>query len=107
MEKYLISLLVFLAPFKSFAESVESVFLTVCVEEKHFVYTLSKYEEYPIARGLSQRILEGESENVLVIFVNTSTRSWTIAEKVDKLYCIVGMGDNFEPLTQTGEQLKY
>lgn len=104
MEKYLIALLLLL-PLKAFAQ-IES-FVTVCVGEKDFAKMLAEYEEWPIARGVSHRVLENSQEHMLVIFVNYTTRSWTIAEKIDGLYCVVGMGENFEPLHSNGNKVKY
>ena len=74
-----------------------------CGSQAVFADTIASYEEIPIARGVSNRSLDGLPNRPLVIFVNITTRTFTIAEKVaDDVYCVVGLGIEFEPLGEDG-----
>lgn len=81
---------------------------TYCVDDVELEDTVAKYNESPIARGVSVRSLNNTGVSLtMVIFVNKETRSFTIAEKVDNnLYCIIGIGTAFTPLTEDGKIVK-
>jgi hypothetical protein len=73
---------------------------TVCIGPDQLEETLEQFEELPLARGASIDIETGFPLS-LVIFVNPTTRSFTIVERT--LYgefCILSVGGEFEPVPQ-------
>ena len=71
-----------------------------CVESKTLEQFIDKYGELPFARGISSRQIDGkEYKQSMVIFINTESMSFTIAEKVsDTHFCVITMGAGFEPV---------
>lgn len=69
----------------------------VCSSLAHLESVLKQYAEIPLARGLVDRMQP--TLNSLVIFVNPSTLTFTIAERAaNGLYCVLGVGKDFEPV---------
>jgi hypothetical protein len=80
----------------------EYTFLTpfdaICTTEQIFAETLYNYGEVPIMRGQSLRNINGAMVAMnTVLFMNTKTGSWTLAEQMapDAL-CVLAMGQNWE-----------
>ena len=97
MFKYPIAVLLMFISFTSYSEP-SNVEVT-CVKPQDLEQVLNKWKELPLARGMSVRSADGESKNLFVIFVNSKTKTWTIAEKTPTgLYCILAAGGGFEPM---------
>lgn len=74
----------------------------VCSTLTHLEYVLKEYSEIPLARGLIDR---GNTTHSLVIFVNPSTLSFTIAERTPNgLYCVIAVGKDFEPVPKNARE---
>jgi hypothetical protein len=70
-----------------------------CVDSKALTELVGEFRELPYVRGISRSLDERESTRSLVIFVNPTTGSFTIAEKrAENLYCVLAIGDKFEPV---------
>jgi hypothetical protein len=67
-----------------------------CVSLKQLVEVTNKYDELPLLRGTSVR--NGVTQ-VLVMYANTETGSFTMVEKVgDDSFCVLSVGGNFQPV---------
>ena len=97
MSKYLIAVLLTFVSFVSYSESIAVE--VPCVTPQDLEQSINKWKELPLARGMSTRSADGQSKNVLVLFVNSKTKTWTIAEKIPTgLYCVLAAGNGFEPM---------
>ena len=89
-------------PMFAFAEEKQpqlATYQTVCLTAKDLTSTINDFKEIPFVRGLSNPIGQPDSKLSLVIFANPTTGTFTIAEKADdNLYCILAIGDNFQPV---------
>lgn len=94
MKKILFAILLSFSSF-SFAQTTKNIKLE-CYPLKDVVLELNKFNEAPLLLANSFR---SEIErNVLIIFMNTETRTWTILEKyTEEIYCILAMGDQLTP----------
>lgn len=84
----------------------------ICMELITFSETLDSFGEAPFIRGNSVRLLDGGDRiNVIVLFFNPSTRTWTIAERVsESVVCVLAVGHDLEPMNNDGtlvESQKY
>lgn len=97
MEKYIAGIIFsVLSPIIYAAELVSMDI--VCIDSRTFIDTVKKYGERPVLTAVSVKVTDaGEYFVPLVVFINNQTRSWTIAEKVDNTYCIIGMGEEIKP----------
>lgn len=97
MFKYLVVILLTFVSFTSYSES-SNVEIT-CVKFQNLEQILNEWKEIPLARGMSVRSANSDSKNVIVVFVNSKTKTWTIAEITSTgLYCILAAGGGFEPV---------
>jgi len=73
---------------------------THCVSIKVLEEVLTEFNELPMLRGKTERHINGiPTENTLVIFMNTETKTWTIVEKmINGSYCVLSAGGGFEPV---------
>jgi hypothetical protein len=74
----------------------------MCVDQKGISEVINQFEEIPFAGGVAMRDIPGVGmvENNMVIFVNPTTKSFTIAERFSKdLYCVLALGEGFRPLS--------
>jgi len=74
----------------------------VCVDQKGLTETITEFQELSFAGGVAMRYVPGVGlvKNNLVIFVNPTTQSWTIVERLSKeLYCVVAVGEGFRLMT--------
>lgn len=71
----------------------------LCVKLNKLTEILAKYGEEPMMTMTSARDLGGKKIiNPAVFFINTKTRTWTLAEKFgNDYYCVVGLGDGIKP----------
>ena len=109
--KYLLtiaaSLIVFLTPAIGFSQSNVLLLSSVCATDIEFAETMDNYGEQPLARGMSIRPIDNVRDRLLVIFINPTSRSWTIAEKIaEGIVCVVAMGQEFEPLDAKGKPME-
>lgn len=86
-----------------FAHS-ETIYPTkiVCVSEQELTPVLNKFQEQPVLKFSSMRII-GNAQGYLqsVLYMNPTTKTWTLVEQwADDLYCIVAIGENAEPAVQ-------
>ena len=79
---------------------VATMYPAMCVDAESLTKTVEEFRELPFARGVSNSL--GDSEGPprsLVIFVNPTTKTWTIVERVNPdQYCIMAVGSGFEPV---------
>ena len=78
----------------------------ICMSEQLFLSTLKEFDEKPMLSMMSNRITDTDGnreERVfpVILFVNSSTGTWTMAEKQsgDKV-CVVSIGQQIKPFRQ-------
>jgi hypothetical protein len=73
-----------------------------CVELQKLTEIVDKFQELPTVHGINVSFVNGIIvETSMVIFVNATTRSYTIAEKrSENVYCIIIMGKNMEAISR-------
>jgi hypothetical protein len=103
--KSIVAGLAILAASAAYAEEskVETVNIPVhCVEGKMLEELMDKYNELPLARGVSSRVLgEQRFDNPMVVFINPEATTFTVVEQVSEThYCVIAMGAEFQPVPQ-------
>lgn len=101
MEKYLAALLLTVSLSVN-ANIVRGTVPVVCSDEQGFADAITQFNEEPFVTALSSRDM-GEGLLVptsLVIFLNPKTGTFTIAEKVADMYCVIAMGENMKPFIE-------
>ena len=97
MGKKLLSTLLFM-PALAIAQIEYVHFETVCVDIETLEQTLQKHGEKPFVVGVGHRLVDNKKVfHPTVMFVNPKTKSWTLTEKVDNTYCVIGVGTKLEP----------
>ena len=83
-----------------FAQEVLNETRTVyCVNEQNLNKLVTEFDEIPFIRALNSPVLGVPMFNPLVIFVNQTTGSFTVVEKLEEQkYCILAVGGSFEPV---------
>jgi len=101
MNKLLLMLLL-IFPTQTLAETQIQNRSLLCVDFQQLKGILDKFEELPTVHGISTSMIDGIARKFsMVIFVNATNRTYTIAEKISETgYCIVAMGNNMEPVPQ-------
>jgi hypothetical protein len=99
MEKYLAALAFVSLP--AFSQEVITVPIDAyCLTKDHMAEILAEHEEKALLVGVSVRnVNRKEVSSPMVIFANSQTGSFTIAEKVNNLYCVTSMGEKIKPYT--------
>ena len=70
-----------------------------CVNKENIYKLVGQFDEIPFIRALNVPQLGVAQFNSLVIFVNQTTGSYTVVEKLeDQKYCILAVGGSFEPM---------
>lgn len=70
-----------------------------CVNKENIYKLVGQFDEIPFIRALNVPVLGVASFHPLVIFVNQTTGSYTVVEKVEEQkYCILAVGGTFEPM---------
>ena len=76
-----------------------ATFQTICVNAEDLTKTVAEFQELPYVRGISSPLSQEGARLSLVVFLNPKTGSFTIVERTqDGLYCILAVGNNFEPV---------
>ena len=98
MEKYLVAFLLSISISVN-AKSIQGTVPIICADEKEFIGTIISFDEEPFITALSKRDMGNGllTPAALVIFLNPKTGSYTIAEKISDMYCVVAMGENMKP----------
>jgi len=98
MEKYLIAFLLSVT-ISANAKNIKGTVPIVCADEKEFVEAIVSFDEEPFITALSKRDLGNGllTPTSLVIYLNPKTGSFTVAEKISDMYCVVAMGENMKP----------
>lgn len=85
--------MVFIAPLASNAELVEHNIKIPCDDTAIIVNTLKKdYRELPFILGKANDI----AGTIMSLWINPSSKSWTILSTKNDLTCIVGAGEKLE-----------
>ena len=93
MKKLLVAVL--MLPTMAISQETKRIDLA-CVSLKQLVEVTNKYDELPLLRGTSVR--NGVAQ-VLVMYANTETGSFTMVEKAaDDRFCVLSVGGNFQPV---------
>ena len=72
---------------------------TICVSLKTLTEITDEAQELPYVRGQSHPIMTEGAPLAMVIFVNPTTGTFTIAERVAQdTYCLLALGSRFEPV---------
>ena len=72
---------------------------TICVSLKQLTEITDEAQEIPYVRGQSHPIMTEGAPLSMVVFVNPTTGTFTIAERVAQdMYCILALGSRFEPV---------
>jgi hypothetical protein len=97
MKKMLATLL--FMPVIAFSQPNEEVNLsTYCTSLNELEGVMAEFGELPALRGKTQRDIDGVPvENVLVIFMNPETKTWTIVERMSNgSFCVLSAGGALE-----------
>jgi transcription antitermination factor NusG len=73
------------------------VFEAICLSAENIEKVTKDFNELPYLRAVSDREdSTGKNVNqyVMVLYINLETKTWTLVEKVDKVYCVIASGDN-------------
>jgi hypothetical protein len=88
-----------LIPAMVFASPQIKTYQAMCLDSKDLTSTIDEFKEIPYVRGTNTPLAEQDSKTSLVVFVNPTTGTFTIVEKVaDNLYCIMAVGGGFQPV---------
>lgn len=88
-----------LIPSMVFANPQIKTYQAMCIDGKDLTSTVDEFKEIPAVRGISTPLAQQDSKTALVVFLNPTTGTFTIVEKVaDDLYCILAVGGGFEPV---------
>ena len=72
---------------------------TICISLKQLTEITDEAQELPYVRGQSHPIMTEGAPLAMVIFVNPTTGTFTVAERVNQdMYCILALGSRFEPV---------
>jgi len=72
---------------------------TICISLKQLTEITDEAKELPYVRGQSHPIMTEGAPLSMVIFVNPTTGTFTIAERVAQdMYCLLALGSRFEPV---------
>lgn len=76
----------------------------VCMHILDFASTVEEFGEMPMIRGDSVRFTEKDpTSNIMVLFLNPTTKTWTLAERINQeVVCVVAVGERLEPLDKDG-----
>lgn len=104
MEKYLAALLLCVASVGQ-AQVVKGTIPIICATAQEFSSTIVDYKEEALLAGVSLRDT-GQSDGLtpfaMVIFTNPDTGTFTIAEKVADMYCVIAIGKDMQPYPRDG-----
>ena len=105
MEKYLAAILLAFG-FSVNAQVVKGTIPIMCTNLESLAQTLEEYKEVPLLTGLSKRDTGDGAlwPFSMVIFANGETGTYTIAEKVENMYCVIGIGENLKPFVDNEAQ---
>jgi hypothetical protein len=106
MEKYLAAVLLTIG-FSVNAKTITGTMPVVCADAQGFTDAITEFDELPTLTALSNRDM-GEGLLVpvsLVVFLNPKTGTYTIAEKVEDMYCVIAMGENMTPYIDNEPQV--
>ena len=77
---------------------------TICVSLKTLTEITDEAKELPYVRGQSHPIMTEGAPLSMVIFVNPTTGTFTIAERVAQdAYCLLALGSRFEPVPKAAQ----
>lgn len=77
---------------------------TICISLKQLTEITDEAQEIPYVRGQSHPIMTEGAPLSMVIFVNPTTRTFTIAERVAQdAYCLLALGSRFEPVPKEAQ----
>jgi hypothetical protein len=98
MEKYLAAFLLMITASIN-AKTIHGAVPIVCADEQTFIEAITSFNEEPFITALSKRDLGNGllTPAALVIFLNPKTGTFTVAEKMSDMYCVVAMGENMKP----------
>lgn len=90
---YLLIGMAFIAPRVSNAEESLIQATLYCDDTKKIVNTLRQtFKEMPFAYGKTN----DDAKSVMSLWINPTTKSWTIVATKKDISCVVGVGDQFE-----------
>ena len=76
----------------------------LCGSEKQMSKMLSEFEEKPMLMMTSERF-DTKEANMMVLFVNPKTRTYTLVEERNTtLYCVIATGNGIQPYTDQSEE---
>lgn len=98
MKKLFITIVMSLVVIPIYANDLVLKFDSFCASADVLQNMLDKFEEKPMLTMKSRRIVKNEIIEVnAAMFVNSTTKSYTIVEKSgNDLYCVVQAGPNIE-----------
>lgn len=79
----------------------------VCAEWGTIDATLTEHGEIPFARMSADRHIgrSGVIQNIVVIFVNPKTKTFTVVEQFkEDLYCVLSIGSEFGPIPEQNDK---
>ena len=91
-----------------YAQQVIRQMPVVCAHVLDFAASMEEFGEEPMLRGESVRMTEqNPTVNIMVLFLNSQTRSWSLAEKVsEEVVCVMAVGEKLEPLDREDNSLE-
>ena len=71
----------------------------ICVDAATLAQTLANYGEKPAITMGTNREIAGKTESLAtVLFINYTTKTWTMAERInDDLFCVTSVGTQVQP----------
>lgn len=102
MEKYLVSLILIFSGTTIAQENVETLSAPIiCTSSTRISEMLTEYNESPALAGYIVRETPyGYRDNQFILYINPDTRSWTLIEKINDLYCMSASGHSIAPAKQ-------
>lgn len=78
---------------------------TPCATEKRVAQALAQFKEKPMLRMSSERTtIYGKGNNILIMFVNPETQSYTMIEKLSEdVFCVISVGNGVAPYIPNAE----
>lgn len=102
MKKYILAICLTISQ-AAYGQVVKGTIPVICATAEEFSSTIIEYKEEALLVGLSLRDT-GQSDGLtpfaMVVFVNAETGTYTIAEKVADMYCVIAIGKDMKPYTE-------
>jgi hypothetical protein len=99
MEKYLISLFLMFSGTSIAQDDIQTLTAPIiCTSAAKIGEMIIEYDEKPALAGfLIRETPFGYIDNQFILYINSNTRSWTLIEKINDMYCMAASGHSISP----------